>query len=102
MNNKQKAKRSFRASKAWKLFRHKMNVKQKGIDPITLHKLIKGCNLHHRHITANEEEYKNMENEDEYIMLNKKTHDCLHWIFIYWKKDPTILDRIDDELKKWH
>lgn len=98
----QKAKRSFRASKAWKEFRHKMNVKQKGIDPITDKKLCKGCNLHHRHITANEEEYTNISKDEDFVMLNKQTHEFLHWLYKYWKDDPAIIERIVDEFGKWY
>lgn len=100
MNNSQKKKRNFRASKKWREFRHKMNVKQKGIDPITRKKLIKSCNLHHRNLSA--EDYENLENESDFVLLNKQTHDTLHWIYRYWKTDPEILDRIEAELKAWH
>lgn len=102
MSKLQKAKRSFRASKAWKLFRHKINVKQKGIDPITGAKLVKGCNLHHRHVTAGEDDYKDMSNEDDFVMLGSMCHKMLHFLYTYWKKDPLILDRIEEELKRWH
>ena len=102
MSKLQKAKRSFRASKAWKLFRHKINVKQKGIDPITGAKLIKGCNLHHRHITSDEEEYGNISNEEDFVMFNSMTHKALHWLYKYYQKDPSIMDRIEEELKRWY
>ena len=60
MNKAQKSKRNFRNSKAWRTFRHEMNIKQKGIDPITGAKLTKGSNLHHRHITAGDDDYKDI------------------------------------------
>lgn len=102
MNNNQKAKRNFRNSKVWRDFRHKMNVKQNGIDPITGKKLRKGCNLHHRHVTADIDEYADISNEDHYVMLNKTTHEFLHEIYRYWKTDPGILSRIEGEFKKWY
>lgn len=77
-----------------------MNVKQKGIDPITKKKLCKGCNLHHRNLSA--DEYENLENENDFVLLNKQTHDSLHWLYRYWKSDPGILDRIKEELLKWY
>ena len=99
----QKAKRSYRNSKEWKSFRHKMNVKQKGIDPITGGKLSKSANLHHRHVTADEEEYQNITNEDDFVMLNLMTHKVLHWVYTYYKKyGREFLDRIEDELNKWY
>lgn len=100
MNENQKKKRNFRSSKKWKLFRHKKNVEQKGLDPITKKKLCKGCNLHHRNLS--EDDYENLENENDFVMLNKQTHDSLHWLYRYWKNDPEILDRIEAELKTWH
>ena len=100
MNEAQKKKRNFRGSKKWKDFRHRKNVEQKGIDPITKKRLCKGCNLHHRNLSASE--YENLENEEDFVLLNRQTHDSLHWIFRYYEKDPTILDRIKEELDKWH
>lgn len=100
MNESQKKKRNFRSSKKWKLFRHKKNVEQHGLDPITKKKLCKGCNLHHRNLS--EDDYENLDNEDDFVMLNKQTHDSLHWLYRYWKKDPEILDRIKAELETWH
>lgn len=35
-------------------------------------------------------------------MLNHQTHECLHWIYRYWEKDPDVLNRIEAELKTWH
>ena len=97
-----KSKRDFRKSKKWKDFRHKKNVEQKGIDPITKHKLCKGANCHHRKVTSNEEEYSDLSNENDFVMLNNMTHKMLHWLYTYWKKDPSILERINDELSKWY
>ena len=103
MNKAQKSKRNFRNSKAWKEFRHEMNVLQHGIDPITGAKLAKGSNLHHRHITAGEDDYKNISNEDDFVMLNSMTHKMLHWTFTYYKKfGREFLDRIEEELKLWY
>ena len=103
MNKLQKSKRNFRNSKVWKAFRHQMNVKQHGIDPITGSKLYKGCNLHHRNVTAGEEEYQDISNPDEFVMLNQATHKALHWIYTYYKKyGRKFLDNIEEELRKWH
>jgi hypothetical protein len=102
MSRLQKAKRSFRASKKWKLFRHKKNVDQKGLDPITGSKLTKGCNLHHRHITADDEEYGDISNENDYVMLNSLTHKFLHWGYRYFLRDPDFLRKIKAEWEKWY
>ena len=100
MNESQKKKRNFRSSKKWKAFRHEIHVRQKGIDPITKKKLCKGCNLHHRNLS--EDDYECIDNKDDFVMLNHATHECLHWLYRYWKKDPEILDRIKKELETWH
>lgn len=103
MSKLQKSKRNFRNSKAWKEFRHKMNVLQNGKDPITGAKLAKGCNLHHRHVTAGEDDYKDMSNEEDFVMLNSMTHKMLHWAYTYYKKyGREFLDRIEEELKRWY
>lgn len=100
MNATQKKKRNFRQSKEWKDFRHQKNVEQKGIDPITKKKLYKGANLHHRNLS--EDEYENLSNSSDFVMLNHQTHECLHWIYRYYEKDPEILIRIKEELDRWH
>lgn len=100
MTEVQKKKRNFRQSKKWKDFRHRKNVEQNGIDPITKKKLCKGANLHHRNLSA--EEYENIGNNDDFVMLNHQTHEFLHWIYRYYEKDPDILVRIKEELDTWY
>lgn len=102
LSNSQKKKRDFRASKKWKDFRKQKMNEQGNIDPITLKKLYKGWNLHHRHVSANDDEYQDISNSEHYVCLNKQTHEFLHWLYRYWKKDPTILERIINELTKWY
>lgn len=102
MNQSQKTKRNIRQSKLYKLFKHKLNVQQKGTDPIIKNKLKNDCQLHHRQITATEDDYQNFANEDEFVLLNKTTHQFLHWLYPYWKNDPDVLARLCSELQKWH
>lgn len=75
-------------------------VEQRSVDPITKKKLCKGWALHHRCISA--DEYENLDNEDDFVCLNKMTHMLLHDIYRYWKNDKEILARIEQELEKWH
>ena len=96
MNNTQKMKTKFRSSKKWKDLRHRMNVKQKGLDPITLHKLRKGANLHH--LDLDERHYQDIENEDKFIFVNKNTHSWIHEIYTYYRKDEGILVRLKQVL----
>lgn len=102
MNKLQKSKRNFRNSKAWRTFRHEMNIKQHGIDPITGAKLKGKWALHHRHVSANEEEYCDISKPEEYVACLAMTHKMLHFLYTYWKKDPLILDRIEEEFSKWY
>ena len=74
----------------------------KGIDPITKSKLKGRWCLHHRHVTASDEEYCDISKPEEYVALLASTHKVLHFLYIYWKKDPSILERIEAEFKKWY
>lgn len=98
MNDLQKKKRNFRASKIWKAFRHKINVMQKGLDYITHKKLLKGANLHHMNLDASK--YEDLSNEDQFIFLNKSTHTWVHEIYRYYRTDPEVLDRLKEVLDK--
>lgn len=102
MNKNQKEKRNFRASKVWKAFRKQKMNEQKSIDPITKKKLRKFWNLHHRHVSADTDEYQDISNPEHYVCLNSATHDALHWLYRYWKDDPEIIDRIVKELETWY
>jgi hypothetical protein len=102
MNKTQKAKRNFRASKIWKAFRHEKNVEQKGIDPITKSKLKGRWCLHHRHVTASNEEYCDISKPEEYVALMQTTHKFLHWGYTYYKKyGQEFLDLIQEEWERW-
>ena len=84
MSKTQNWKSKFRASSIWKNFRKKIMNKQKGIDPITKAKLYAGFNVHH--LCLDENKYKDLTNEEDFVALNKKTHDFLHWAYTYYKK----------------
>jgi len=44
--------------------------------------------------------YDNISTRDNFIPLNSKSHECVHFLFDYYKKDPAILDRLKDILDK--
>lgn len=92
VSESQKAKKKFRNTKRWKSLRHSKNVEQKGVDPITHGKLSKTANLHH--IDLREESYQNIENTDNFVLLNKLTHDVLHFVYKYQSKDEGFIDRL--------
>ena len=97
MNDKQKSKRNFRQSKTWKEFKKKMWEACGKVDGITLSKLRKGANLHHRNL--NEKEYENLR-EDWFLPCNNLTHKVIHWLWTYYKKDPAIIDRLKAEMER--
>lgn len=90
-------KQVFRGSKVWKDFRALKKEKDK-VDAITLKPLYKGFHLHH--IDMSEENYDKIEQEDNFVCLNKQSHDCIHFLFRYYVKDKLILERIKDILDK--
>lgn len=84
-------KAKFRATKEWKEFRKHIFDKQDGKDIITGKKLYKGYNVHH--CDMSEANYDQLI-EENFIAINKQTHEALHFLFRYYQKDPTILDRL--------
>ena len=84
-------KAKFRQTKDWKAFRKRIFVKQDGKDIITGKKLYKGYNVHHLDMSS--ENYDKLI-EENFVALNKQTHKALHFLFLYYQKDPAILDRL--------
>lgn len=91
-------KTKFRASSIWKKFRHQVHIKDKGIDYVTGKKLLAGCNCHH--MDLREENYKDLDDINRFIMLNKNTHKMIHWLYTYWVKDKDIINRITNLLER--
>lgn len=89
----QKEKAQFRKTKEWIAFRKRIAEKYNNKDAITGKKLYKGWTLHH--LDLNPDNYKIL-NENNFIPLNKKTHDVIHFLFRY---DLNILDKFDYYLK---
>ena len=90
-------KAKLRQSKEWKEFRKKIFDKQDGKDIITGKKLYKGYNVHHLDMST--ENYDKLV-EENFVALNKQTHEALHFLFRYYQKDPTILDRLKTVLDR--
>ena len=90
-------KAKFRQSKEWRVFRKKIFDKQGGKDIITGKKLYKGYNVHHLDMAA--ENYDQLI-EENFIAVNKQTHEAIHTLFRYYKNDKDILNRIKQVLDK--
>lgn len=94
-NSDRKAK--LRATKEWKSFRIKIAEKQDKKDIITGKPLRKGYNCHHLCMSA--ENYDKLIDEN-FIALNKQTHDALHFLFRYYQNDKDILEKFKEILDK--
>lgn len=89
-------KKQFRQKAEWKRFREDMKMLRK-VDALTLAKLRKGWALHH--LDLQPENYTKLE-EYKFECLNNKSHDVVHFMYNYYKKDPAIIDRLKDILNK--
>lgn len=90
----QKQKTAFRKTPEWRKFREHIFEKWDGKDAITGKKLCKRWHLHHLNMDA--EQYDNIENEENFIPLNPKTHETLHFLARY---DISILEKVEHYLK---
>lgn len=97
MNSKEK--NLWRQRKVWKEFRSTLG-KQRKVDELTGTKLYKRFNLHHMIMTDSEEIYTNLSNPDNFMCLNTKTHDFLHFAFDQQRKDPEFLNRFNQAVLK--
>ena len=90
-------KAKFRASKEWREFRKRIFDKQNGKDIITGKKLYKCYNVHHLDMSA--DNYDKLI-EENFIAVNKQTHETIHTLFRYYQNDPSILDRLKTVLDR--
>lgn len=97
MSATQNARSKFRASSKWKKFRSRLKSERK-VDYITQKKLLKCWNLHH--LDMRDENYQNLENEDNFVCLNKMMHEVVHDLYRYYVHDETVIDRLEEILKK--
>lgn len=92
-----KVKDKVRRSKEWKELRKKIQSQYNGKDPITNSKLYTGFNVHHLDMSV--ENYDNLSME-RFVPLNKMTHDTIHFLYRYYRKDKNILERIREVLER--
>lgn len=83
----------FRKTQEWKDFRKALREEQK-IDPVTQSKLTLTANCHH--IDQRIENYSNLDSK-RFVMLNKKTHTAVHFLYTYYKKYG---EQVFDALRK--
>ena len=91
----QQKKTAFRATRKWTKFRELLKM-DRPFDELTLKPLRKGWNLHH--MDLREENYEDLSDEDNFMCLNKMTHQLIHDGYRYYEKDPEFGERV---LKCW-
>lgn len=92
-----KEKNQFRHTKVWTDFR-KSKRESDCKDALTHKKLTSQFNLHH--LDLNPDNYKDLSDPDKFLCLNHNSHDCIHFLYTYYRKDPSILDRLKEILDK--
>ena len=93
-------KEKFRQSQEWKDFRIHIAQVFDHRDYLTGRKLAKGYNVHHMKPNQEPESYCDLSNEANFMPLNSYSHKLLHYIFTYYKKDKTVLNRLQEILDK--
>ena len=89
-------KKKFRGTKAWKTFRESFNKEK---DAITNMKLYKGWNCHH--MDLNPDNYDKLIKEN-FVPLNMQSHEFIHWIYNYYRKDKDVINRLLTILEKMY
>ena len=93
-------KEKFRKSREWKDFRSKMAAIFNHRDYITGRRLVKGFNVHHLKTEQDGENYCDISDTRNFIPLNSYCHKLLHYLFPYYMKDKTVIDRLVEILDK--
>ena len=88
---KKSSKFDFLKSLTWKRWRYYLVDYYENRDQLTLKPLRKGFNIHH--LDLREEHYTILK-EERFRPLNSDSHDCIHFLYRYYKKDPFIIDRL--------
>lgn len=98
-------KTKFRKTSFWKEFRKKHFIKEQkklkngkikdipNIDEVTLRPLTKYYDLHH--LNLNSQHYTELD-DSNFKALNPKTHECIHWFYSEYCKDPSFRERFLD------
>lgn len=96
MNARQRS--EFRKSREWKAFKHKCRLRTSK-DYITNEPLQYDWNLHH--LDLNVQRYDNLD-PNRFTPLNPKTHELVHELYKFYKKDRRVLDRLKTVLDRMY
>ena len=90
-----KERQSFRKTDAWHKWKAKCRL-HTSKDFITKEPLCRNWNLHH--LDLNVQRYDNITDMNRFMPLNPKTHEIIHELFKWYKKDHKVIDRIKKTL----
>lgn len=90
-----KVKQDFLRSLTWKRWRYTLVDYYSNMDALTNKPLRPRFNVHH--LDMREEHYTVLK-EERFRCLNSESHDTIHFLYRYYKKDPFILERLKNIL----
>ena len=90
-----KERQAFRKTDAWHKWKAKCRL-HTSKDYITKEPLCRNWNLHH--LDLNVQRYDNITDMNRFMPLNPKTHEIIHELFKWYKKDHKVIDRIKKTL----
>ena len=90
-----KERQAFRKTDAWHKWKAKCRL-HTSKDFITKEPLCRNWNLHH--LDLNVQRYDNITDMNRFMPLNPKTHEIIHELFKWYKKDHKVIDRIKHTL----
>lgn len=90
-----KERQAFRKTDAWHKWKAKCRL-HTSRDFITKEPLCRNWNLHH--LDLNVQRYDHITDMKRFMPLNPKTHEVIHEIFKWYRKDHKVLDRIKKTL----
>ena len=93
MNYEQRS--EFRKTDKWHKWKAKCRL-HTSKDFITKDPLCRNWNLHH--LDLNIQRYDHIDDMNRFMPLNPKTHEVIHEIFKWYKKDHKVIDRIKKTL----
>lgn len=96
LGKNQYIKKKVRQSAEWRQLRIEIQAEYNNTDPITLRPLRKGFNVHH--LDESVENYDNLNDHSKFRPLNKATHELVHTLYLYYRKDPKVLERLKEVL----
>lgn len=90
-----KERQAFRKTDAWRKWKAKCRLHTTK-DFITKEPLCRNWNLHH--LDLNVQRYDHIDDMNRFMPLNPKTHELIHELFKWYKKDHKVIDRIKKTL----